>query len=170
MVWKPVTSHTACCGPPSWMAKGRKISPEVQQIIVRLSAILSKDDIAVNTGISPSAIKRILRYFEENDSIPADAEKGSEGHGYFVMKMLRYVYLYPIIFNQDLMICQRQVFIWNNSRDTRLTSGWNTGPPCSKSRYTCFSINNLAHFDSRWFYNEKGSVLVNLVFSFDICN
>ena len=57
------------------MAKGRKISPEVQQIIVRLSAILSKDDIAINTGISTSAIKRILRYFEENDSIPADAEK-----------------------------------------------------------------------------------------------
>ena len=57
------------------MAKGRKISPEVQQIIVRLSAILSKDDIAINTGISTSAIKRILRYFEENDSIPADAGK-----------------------------------------------------------------------------------------------
>ena len=57
------------------MAKGRKISPEVQQIIVRLSAVLSKDDIAVNTGISISAIKRTLRYFEENDSIPADAEK-----------------------------------------------------------------------------------------------
>ena len=57
------------------MAKSQKISPEVQQIIVRLSAVLSKDDIAVNTGISISAIKRILRYFEENDSIPADAEK-----------------------------------------------------------------------------------------------
>ena len=57
------------------MAKGQRTSPEVQQIIVWLSAILSKDDIAINTGISTSAIKQILQYFEENDSIPADAEK-----------------------------------------------------------------------------------------------
>jgi transposase len=63
------------------MAKSRKISPEVQQIIVRLSAILSKDDIAINTGISTSTIKRILQYFEKNNSIPADAEKEQQRLG-----------------------------------------------------------------------------------------
>ena len=57
------------------MAKGQRITPEVQQIIVRLSAVLSIDDIAIYTGVSTSAIKRILRYFEQNDTIPADEEK-----------------------------------------------------------------------------------------------
>ncbi len=57
------------------MAKGRRITPEVQQIVVRLSAVLSKDDIAIYMGVSTSAIKQILQYFEQNNTIPADEEK-----------------------------------------------------------------------------------------------
>lgn len=56
------------------MGKGRKFSPDVQRIVVRLSALLSKDDISIYTGVSLRTVKRILAHFEETGTIP-DEEK-----------------------------------------------------------------------------------------------
>jgi hypothetical protein len=56
------------------MVKGKKISSDIQQIIVRLSALLSKEDISIYTGVSHRTVKRILLHFEETGTIP-DEEK-----------------------------------------------------------------------------------------------
>ncbi len=56
------------------MVKGRKTSSDIQRIIVRLSALLSKEDISIYTGLSHRTVKRILQHFEETGTIP-DEEK-----------------------------------------------------------------------------------------------
>lgn len=56
------------------MVKGKKISSDIQRIIVRLSALLSEEDISIYTGVSRRAVKQILQHFEETGTIP-DEEK-----------------------------------------------------------------------------------------------
>ena len=51
------------------MAKGRKICPDVQQIVVQLSSRLSKEEVAAYTSISITAVNKILRHFWEHGAI-----------------------------------------------------------------------------------------------------
>ena len=51
------------------MAKGRKICPDVQQIVVQLSSRLSKEEVAAYTSISITAVNKILRHFREHGAI-----------------------------------------------------------------------------------------------------
>jgi transcription initiation factor IIE alpha subunit len=54
---------------PSIMARGRKICADVQQIVVQLSSLLSREDIAAYTSISITSVNRILLYFEQHGAI-----------------------------------------------------------------------------------------------------
>jgi len=56
------------------MARGCKIPQEVHYIVVRLSSIMKADDIAIYTGISPRAVKRILRYFAMHGRVEGEKE------------------------------------------------------------------------------------------------
>jgi len=51
------------------MGHGRVIPPETQRIIIRLSHILTKDDISVYTGVSLRSVERILAYFQKHGTI-----------------------------------------------------------------------------------------------------
>jgi transposase len=51
------------------MARGRKICADVQQIVVQLSSLLSREDIAAYTSISITSVNRILLYFEQHGAI-----------------------------------------------------------------------------------------------------
>ena len=56
------------------MVKGKMVSSDVQQIVVWLSAHLSKEDISTYTGVSHRTVQQILQHFEETGAIP-DEEK-----------------------------------------------------------------------------------------------
>lgn len=56
------------------MTKDKTVSADLQQAIVRLSALFSEEDISINTGVPLTAVKQTLRYFEETGTIP-DGEK-----------------------------------------------------------------------------------------------
>jgi hypothetical protein len=45
------------------MPRGKKLHPQVQEIIVRLSGIFNKQDVATYTGIPLRSIERILQHF-----------------------------------------------------------------------------------------------------------
>jgi len=51
------------------MVQGRALSPHIHIIIIRLSYILTKQDISVYTGISLRTIERILAYFKKHGAI-----------------------------------------------------------------------------------------------------
>jgi hypothetical protein len=51
------------------MARGKKVSLDVQRIVVRMSALLSKQDIANYTGVSISSVERILWCFQDQNAI-----------------------------------------------------------------------------------------------------
>jgi hypothetical protein len=51
------------------MAKGCKIPVEVQQIIVRMSPLFKKEDIAIYSGVSIRSIERILHYFKTHGTV-----------------------------------------------------------------------------------------------------
>ena len=51
------------------MAKGCGIPVEVQQIIVRMSPIFKKEEIALYCGVSIRSIERILQYFQTYGSV-----------------------------------------------------------------------------------------------------
>ena len=51
------------------MARGTKIPAEVQWIVIRLSSLLKKDDIAIYTGISVRSVERILMHFHAHGTI-----------------------------------------------------------------------------------------------------
>ena len=57
------------------MTQGLKIPQEVHYIVIRLSSIMKPDDIAVYTGISPRAIKRILSYFAIHGSVEGEKDR-----------------------------------------------------------------------------------------------
>jgi histidyl-tRNA synthetase len=60
------------------MIPGSKITPEIKAIVVRLSAILTKENISTYTGISLSSIKRILTYFDQYQTIEVKEEEKEE--------------------------------------------------------------------------------------------
>jgi CRP-like cAMP-binding protein len=51
------------------MARGARIPAEVQWIVIRLSSLLKKDDIAIYTGISVRSVGRILMHFQAHGTI-----------------------------------------------------------------------------------------------------
>jgi hypothetical protein len=51
------------------MPKGCRISVEVQEIVVRMSSIFNKEDIAVYTGVSVRSIERILHHFKTHGMV-----------------------------------------------------------------------------------------------------
>jgi hypothetical protein len=59
----------------SVMARGRKICPDVQQIVVQLSSCLSKEEVAAYTSLSISAVNKILRHFREHGAIDDNPTK-----------------------------------------------------------------------------------------------
>ena len=60
------------------MAHGQKVPVAVQWIVVRLSRLLRKEQIATYTGVSIRSIERILERFQKHGSI---AESASERRG-----------------------------------------------------------------------------------------
>jgi hypothetical protein len=61
------------------MARGSKIPLEVHYIVIRLSSIMKPDDIAIYTGISPRAVKRILQYFAMHGRVEGVKEHKRRG-------------------------------------------------------------------------------------------
>ena len=56
------------------MVKGQKTSPEVQEIILHLSTLLSHENIAIYTGSSLHTVERVLHHFRKCGTIQ-DQEK-----------------------------------------------------------------------------------------------
>ena len=56
------------------MAKGCKIPVEVQQIIVRMSPLFKKEDIAIYSGVSIRSIGQILRYFKTYSTVEGSGQ------------------------------------------------------------------------------------------------
>lgn len=61
------------------MTRGSKIPQEVHYIVIRLSSIMETDDITIYTGISPRAVKRILRYFAMHGTVKGEKEHNTRG-------------------------------------------------------------------------------------------
>ena len=59
------------------MPQGQKVIQEVAWIIIRLSSILSKDEIATYTGYSLATVKHILLYFEQHGTV-RESKRGQE--------------------------------------------------------------------------------------------
>ena len=59
------------------MVAGSSLSPEIHRIVVRLSAILTWEQISTYTGISIAAVHNILNYFEKHQTVRA-GEDGKE--------------------------------------------------------------------------------------------
>ena len=68
------------------MPQGRKVSPELQWAIIRLSKMLRNDQIAIGLDLSSRTVQHVLSYFNTNGTIPypeekpAEAEKKGNGH------------------------------------------------------------------------------------------
>ena len=68
------------------MPQGRKVSPELQWAVIRLSKMLRNDQIAIGLGLSSHTVQHVLSYFNTNGTIPypkekpAEAEKKGNGH------------------------------------------------------------------------------------------
>ena len=60
------------------MRRGRKIPPEIQWAVIRLSRILSNDQIAMGLEVSASSIKRIISHFRTYGDIPYQPDKPPE--------------------------------------------------------------------------------------------
>ena len=52
------------------MRKGKKITPEIQWAIIRLSRLLSNDDISVSLELSTHTVRRVLSHFSSFGTIP----------------------------------------------------------------------------------------------------
>jgi len=61
------------------MVSGHAPSPEIQKIVIRLSAILTSEQIAIYTGLSFSAVDDILNYFNKYKTIKASEDKEERG-------------------------------------------------------------------------------------------
>ena len=51
------------------MTQGQKLSPDMQWVVVRLSRLLRKEQIAIYTGVSIRSIERILESFQKHGTI-----------------------------------------------------------------------------------------------------
>ena len=60
------------------MVLGHLLSPEIQTIVVRLSVILTCEQIATYTGISIATVHNILNYFDKYKTIRGADEKERE--------------------------------------------------------------------------------------------
>jgi transcription initiation factor IIE alpha subunit len=60
------------------MAQGKKLTPEIQWAIVRLSRMLNNDQIAFGLDLSPRSVRRVISYFYEHGTVPSDEEKPAE--------------------------------------------------------------------------------------------
>lgn len=61
------------------MAKGCKIPVEVQQIVVRMSPLFKKEDIAIYSGVSIRSIERILRHFKTYGTVEGIGQGQQQG-------------------------------------------------------------------------------------------
>ena len=63
------------------MRKGQKTSPEMQWAIVRLSRVISHDEICMGLDISTRTIRRVLAHFQTHGTIPEPplADSAEEG-------------------------------------------------------------------------------------------
>jgi hypothetical protein len=66
------------------MAKGCKIPVEVQQIIIRMSPLLEKEDIAIYSGVPVRSIERILQYFRRHGTIKGSKDGQQHGPGRYL--------------------------------------------------------------------------------------
>jgi len=57
------------------MVSGRALPPEVHKIVIRLSTLLTCEQIAIYTGVSISTVHNILNYFNKYKAIKS---KGDE--------------------------------------------------------------------------------------------
>ena len=141
----------------SLMAKGKKTSSDVQRIIVRLSALLSKQDISIYTGLSRRSVKWILDHFEKTGTIP-DKEKERRRRSRVLrdedvnVSMLSYYLVH-------FAVADQLVSIRNHSRDSWLLSRRITRPSGSELWYPCFKVNNLANSEGWRTHNEESAVL-----------
>jgi hypothetical protein len=76
-----MTQHQCDTSSTSTMAKGCKIPVEVQQIIVRMSPLFKKEDIAIYSGVSVRSIERILRYFKTHGTVEGSGQGQPEPCG-----------------------------------------------------------------------------------------
>ena len=61
------------------MARGSKMPPDVQYIVIRLSSIMKPENIAIYTGISRQSVLRILQYFSLHGTIEHKKERKKKG-------------------------------------------------------------------------------------------
>ena len=61
--------HSTTLGNHTRMPHGQKISPDVQWIVIRLSRLLRKEQIAIYTGVSIRSIERILEHFQKHGTV-----------------------------------------------------------------------------------------------------
>ena len=62
------------------MGRGTVIPEDVHWIIIRLSNVMSVDEIAMYTDISKRSVIRILSYFKETGSIKTAKQAVVQGH------------------------------------------------------------------------------------------
>ncbi|KAH9956926.1 hypothetical protein BC827DRAFT_734898 [Russula dissimulans] len=60
------------------MVSGCAPSPEIQKIVIRLSTVLTHDQIATYTGVSTPAVHRILNYFDKYQTIKTSEDEEGE--------------------------------------------------------------------------------------------
>ena len=60
------------------MPQGQKVSPELQWAIIRLSKMISNDQIAIGLNLSTRTVRHVLSYFNANGNIPYPEEKPTE--------------------------------------------------------------------------------------------
>jgi hypothetical protein len=57
------------------------LSPEIQRIVIRLSEILTRDQIATYTGVSTPAIHKIHNYFDKYETTKQVRMRRRKGRG-----------------------------------------------------------------------------------------
>jgi len=60
------------------MGQGKKISPEIQQAIVRMLGRLNPDEISMYLDVSTRSVRRVMSYFREYGTIPDAQESAQE--------------------------------------------------------------------------------------------
>ena len=152
-IWEFCYCDTCSFLPLTSMAKGRKFSPNVQWIAVQLSALLSKDNISIYTGISLRMVKQILAHFEETGTIP-DEEKEWQRRSQVLCDEDVNV-RHNLLLRVWMCLTIWLVFICDYLRDTRFVSGWTLKSPCSELWHMCFKVDNLAAVEGWRTYNEE---------------
>jgi hypothetical protein len=61
------------------MVRGRTLPPEVRWIVIRLSTVMSKEEVSIYTDIPLRSIERIIQYYRENGGVKEDDKRARIG-------------------------------------------------------------------------------------------